>query len=139
MVLSTLTFTLVISIAVVLHLTQLSSNKTWRHYKLKVSSLSFLGGAEGTITLNTDQDEANFVASLTDIIKEWGFDGLDVDLESGSNLVHGSQIQARLGQALLQIEQNMGGDMYLTMAPEHPYVQGGFVAYSGIWGAYIHY
>ncbi|USD40533.1 chitinase [Vibrio sp. SCSIO 43135] len=96
-----------------------------------------LGGAEGTITLNTDQDEAAFIASLTDIIAEWGFDGLDVDLESGSNLVHGSQIQARLGRALLQIEQNMGGDMYLTMAPEHPYVQGGFVAYSGIWGAYI--
>ncbi|MCV5640088.1 glycosyl hydrolase family 18 protein, partial [Escherichia coli] len=85
------------------------------------------GGAEGTITLNTDQDEANFVSSLTGLIAEWGFDGLDVDLESGSNLVHGSQIQARLGRALLQIEQNMGGDMYLTMAPEHPYVQGGYV------------
>ncbi|GAA5647279.1 Ig-like domain-containing protein [Vibrio proteolyticus] len=96
-----------------------------------------LGGAEGTITLNTDEDEAHFVSSLTQIIQEWGFDGLDVDLESGSNLVHGSQIQARLGRALLQIEQNIGGDMYLTMAPEHPYVQGGFVAYSGIWGAYI--
>lgn len=96
-----------------------------------------LGGAEGTITLNTDQDEANFVSSLTALIAEWGFDGLDVDLESGSNLLHGSQIQARLGGALLQIEQNMGGDMYLTMAPEHPYVQGGYIAYSGIWGAYI--
>lgn len=67
-----------------------------------------LGGAEGTITLNTDQDESNFVSSLTGLIAEWGFDGLDVDLESGSNLVHGSQIQARLGRALLQIEQNMG-------------------------------
>lgn len=96
-----------------------------------------LGGAEGTITLNTDTDEANFIASLTDIVAEWGFDGLDVDLESGSNLLHGTQIQARLGRALLQIEQNMGGDMYLTMAPEHPYVQGGWIAYSGIWGAYI--
>ncbi|NTS77825.1 chitinase [Catenovulum sp. SM1970] len=96
-----------------------------------------LGGAEGTITLNTDSDEVNFVNSLTDIIAEWGFDGLDVDLESGSNLLHGTQIQARLGRALMQIEQNMGGDMYLTMAPEHPYVQGGHIAYSGIWGAYV--
>ncbi|EEN98284.1 chitinase [Vibrio cholerae] len=104
--------------------------------KGKVFVLS-LGGAEGTITLNTDQDEANFVSSLTALIKEWGFDGLDVDLESGSNLVHGSQIQARLGRALKQIEKNIGGDMFLTMAPEHPYVQGGMVAYSGIWGAYI--
>ncbi|MCG7570841.1 Ig-like domain-containing protein [Pseudoalteromonas sp. CNC9-20] len=102
----------------------------------KVVVLS-LGGAEGTITLETDSDEANFVASLTNIINEWGFDGLDVDYESGSNLVHGSQIQARLGRALKQIEQNIGGDMYLTMAPEHPYVHGGMVAYSGIWGAYI--
>ncbi|MCA2471134.1 chitinase, partial [Vibrio alginolyticus] len=33
-----------------------------------------LGGAEGTITLNTDQDEANFVSSLTGLIAEWGFD-----------------------------------------------------------------
>ncbi len=96
-----------------------------------------LGGAEGTITLNTDSDEAAFVSSLSNIIEEWGFDGLDIDLESGSNLVHGSQIQARLPRALRAIEANMVGDMYLTMAPEHPYVQGGMVAYSGIWGAYI--
>ncbi len=96
-----------------------------------------LGGAEGTLTLNTDSDEANFISSLSAIIDEWGFDGLDVDYESGSNLVHGSQIQTRLPRALKQIEQNMGGNMYLTMAPEHPYVHGGMIAYSGIWGAYI--
>ncbi|HBV77330.1 MULTISPECIES: Ig-like domain-containing protein [Vibrio] len=104
--------------------------------KGKVFVLS-LGGAEGTITLNTDLDEQHFISSLTELINQWGFDGLDIDLESGSGLVHGSQIQARLGRALLQIEQNIGGDLYLTMAPEHPYVQGGMVAYSGIWGAYI--
>ncbi|WP_440055398.1 Ig-like domain-containing protein [Pseudoalteromonas sp. T1lg65] len=102
----------------------------------KVFVLS-LGGAEGTITLNTDADEANFVSSLTQLIQEWGFDGLDIDLESGSNLLHGSQIQARLPRALKQIEQNIGGNMVLTMAPEHPYVHGGMIAYSGIWGAYI--
>ncbi|MFD2178979.1 Ig-like domain-containing protein [Veronia pacifica] len=96
-----------------------------------------LGGAEGTITLNTDSDEVNFVSSLTALINEWGFDGLDIDLESGSNLLHGSQIQARLPRALLKIEENIGGNLYLTMAPEHPYVHGGMIAYSGIWGAYI--
>ena len=104
--------------------------------KGKVFVLS-LGGAEGTITLNSDTDEQHFISSLTSLINEWGFDGLDIDLESGSGLVHGSQIQARLGGALLQIEKNIGGDMFLSMAPEHPYVQGGMVAYSGIWGAYI--
>ncbi len=96
-----------------------------------------LGGAEGNITLNTDADETNFIASLSAIVNEWGFSGLDIDLESGSNLLHGTQIQARLPRALKAIEANMGGDMYLTMAPEHPYVHGGMIAYTGIWGAYI--
>lgn len=95
-----------------------------------------LGGAEGTITLNTDTDEANFVSSLTGLINEWGFDGIDIDLESGSQLLHGTQIQARLPGAIRAIDTNVGG-MALTMAPEHPYVQGGQTAYSGIWGAYL--
>jgi chitinase len=102
----------------------------------KVVALS-LGGAEGTITLNTDSDETNFVNTLTGVIKEWGFDGIDVDLESGSGLVHGAQIQSRLVTAIKTLNTNVGGNMYLSMAPEHPYVQGGAVAYSGLWGAYL--
>ncbi len=116
--------------------TQFKQDMAALQAKGKIFVLS-LGGAEGTITLNTAEDEANFISSLTAIIADWGFDGLDIDLESGSNLLHGTQIQARLPTALKKIEANMGGDMYLTMAPEHPYVQGGMVAYSGIWGAYI--
>jgi chitinase len=102
----------------------------------KIVALS-LGGAEGNITLNTDSDEASFVSSLTGILTEWGFDGIDVDLESGSGLTHGSQIQTRLVSAIKKINTNVGGDMYLSMAPEHPYVQGGVVAFSSIWGAYL--
>ena len=102
----------------------------------KVFVLS-LGGAEGTITLNNDQHQANFVASLTDVVLDWGFDGIDVDLESGSGIVVGSEIQGRIGEALLQIEANLGRDLYLTMAPEHPYVHGGMVAVAGPWGAYL--
>lgn len=102
----------------------------------KIVALS-LGGAEGTITLNSATAEANFVSSLTNIINEWGFNGIDVDLESGSGLVHGSQIQSRLVTAIKAINTNVGGNMYLSMAPEHPYVHGGVVAYSSIWGAYL--
>jgi chitinase len=102
----------------------------------KIVALS-LGGAEGTITLNNAQSEANFVSSLTNIIQDYGFDGIDVDLESGSGLVHGSAIQQRLVTAIKAINTNVGGNMYLSMAPEHPYVQGGVVAFSSIWGAYL--
>ena len=78
-----------------------------------------LGGAEGTITLNTAANENSFVSSLTAIINEWGFEGLDVDLESGSGLLHGSQIQARLPGALKAIQANISGNMYISMAPEY--------------------
>ncbi|PMH42134.1 hypothetical protein BCU68_14610 [Vibrio sp. 10N.286.49.B3] len=98
-----------------------------------------LGGAEGTIILNDDASQQAFVDSLTDIVIEWGFDGLDVDYESGSGLVNGSEIQQRLPVALRQIQDKLGRDLYLTMAPEHPYVQGGYVSMANgtVWGAYL--
>ncbi|MGF1736465.1 Ig-like domain-containing protein [Photobacterium satsumensis] len=98
-----------------------------------------LGGAEGTIILNNDASEQAFVDSLTAIVQEWGFDGLDVDYESGSGLVNGSEIQKRLPRALRSIQDKLGRDLYLTMAPEHPYVQGGYVsiANGSVWGAYL--
>lgn len=98
-----------------------------------------LGGAEGTIILNDDLSQQAFVDSLTDIVIEWGFDGLDVDYESGSGLVNGSEIQTRLPIALRQIQGKLGRDLYLTMAPEHPYVQGGYVSMANgtVWGAYL--
>ncbi|MGF1701633.1 Ig-like domain-containing protein [Photobacterium makurazakiensis] len=98
-----------------------------------------LGGAEGTITLNNDASEQAFVESLTAIVQEWGFDGLDVDYESGSGLVNGSEIQKRLPRALRSIQDKLGRDLYLTMAPEHPYVQGGYVSVAdgSVWGAYL--
>ncbi len=104
----------------------------------KVVSLS-LGGAEGTITLSSSTHEDNFVSSLTAIINEFGFDGLDVDYESGSGISHEGAIikNKHLSNALKRINTNLGGSMYLSMAPEHPYVQGGAVAYSGIWGSYL--
>ncbi|WEM43695.1 Ig-like domain-containing protein [Photobacterium sp. DA100] len=98
-----------------------------------------LGGAEGTIILNDDASEQAFVDSLTAIVQEWGFDGLDVDYESGSGLVNGSEIQKRLPRALRSIQDKLGRDLYLTMAPEHPYVQGGYVSIAdgSVWGAYL--
>jgi chitinase len=120
----------------VLEASQLKADIAAKRAAGKIVALS-LGGAEGNITLENDSDEANFVESLTGILMDWGFDGIDVDLESGSGLVHGSQIQTRLVSAIKKINQNMGGNMYLSMAPEHPYVQGGVVAFSSVWGAYL--
>ena len=101
----------------------------------KIVVLSF-GGQNGTVTLNNDTNLANFVSSTAAILDEYGFDGIDIDLESGANVTHGAPVIQYLIEAVKQLDAAYP-DFYLSMAPEHPYVQGGYIAYSGIWGAYL--
>jgi len=97
--------------------------------------LSF-GGQNGTVTLNNSTNVANFVSSTAAILNEYGFDGIDIDLESGAGVTSGAPIITNLPIAIKQLKTSFP-NLYLSMAPEHPYVQGGFVAASGIWGAYL--
>ena len=101
----------------------------------KVVVLSF-GGQNGTITLNNSTNVANFVSSTAAIINEYGFSGIDWDIEGGI-VVHGSPVLANTVTAIKQLRAQFGSNFYLSMAPEHPFVHGGFVAWGGIWGAYI--
>lgn len=94
------------------------------------------GGEKGTVTLNNSTNLANFVNSTAAIINEYGFDGVDIDLESGAGVLHGAPVISNMVSAIKQLNA-MFPDLYVSMAPEHPYVQGGYVAYSGIWGAYL--
>lgn len=94
------------------------------------------GGEKGTVTLNNSTNLANFVNSTAAIINEYGFDGVDIDLESGAGVMHGAPVISNMVSAIKQLHA-MFPDLYVSMAPEHPYVQGGYVAYSGIWGAYL--
>ncbi len=96
-----------------------------------------LGGQNGTVTLNNAAQVANFVDSMEDVIRYFGFDGVDIDLESGAGVLHGAPVQTNLVTAIKQLSARIGPSFYLSMAPEHPYVQGGFSAYSSIWGAYL--
>ncbi len=94
------------------------------------------GGEKGTVTLNNSTNLANFVNSTAAIINEYGFDGVDIDLESGAGVMHGAPVISNMVSAIKQLHA-MYPDLYVSMAPEHPYVQGGYVAYTGIWGAYL--
>ncbi|KAF0694498.1 Aste57867_14633 [Aphanomyces stellatus] len=94
-----------------------------------------LGGQDGSVSLGDATETANFVASVTGLIKKYGFDGIDLDLENGVS--QGLPIINNLISAVKQVKQNVGPNFYLSMAPEHPYVQGGYATYGGIWGAYL--
>ena len=96
-----------------------------------------LGGQNGSVTLNNSTHVANFVNSLYAIVQKYGFDGIDLDLESGSGVSQGAPIQQNLVTAVKQLKARVGPGFYLSMAPEWPYVQGGYVSYGSIWGAYL--
>jgi chitinase len=103
--------------------------------KGKTVVLSF-GGQNGTVTLNNATNVTNFVNSTAAIMNEYGFDGIDIDLESGAGVSWGAGVVSNLPIAVKQLKAKFP-NLYLSMAPEHPYVQGGYVAASGIWGAYL--
>ncbi|OQS00880.1 hypothetical protein THRCLA_05827 [Thraustotheca clavata] len=94
-----------------------------------------LGGQDGSVSLANDMERANFVDSVYGLLRKFGFDGIDLDLESGVS--QGLPIINNIIVAVKQIRQRIGPSFYLSMAPEHPYVQGGYGAYGSIWGAYL--
>ena len=107
-----------------------------------------IGGANATVHLNSDLERDQFVSSVLDIIADYGFDGIDIDLEGASVSSTGGTIANptdasinRLIDAINtiadQFEITNGTPMMLTMAPETAYVQGGMSAFGGIWGAYL--
>lgn len=105
-----------------------------------------IGGANGTIELSSEQARQNFVSTMKDIIDTYGFNGLDIDLEGSSLSLNGGDTDFRnpttpkivnLISAVRDILNSYGSDFMLTMAPETAYVQGGYVAYGGPWGAYL--
>lgn len=107
-----------------------------------------IGGANGVINIADDTQKENFITSLNNLIATYGFDGIDIDIEHGDCINASGTIVAptdlgtiHLVEAIQSImstyEQNHGHKMFLTMAPETAYVQGGISGYGSIWGGYL--
>lgn len=104
-----------------------------------------LGGQNGHIGFANDQQYETFFETSVAIIEEYGFDGFDVDLE-GSSVTTGagdtvdtcsSPIQKYITKLLHAYNDRFGDDFIISMAPEHPYVQGGAIGWGSPWGAYL--
>ncbi len=100
-----------------------------------------IGGAAAGINLNSTAVVQRFIETIIPILERDGYDGIDIDIESG--LVAGpsfqelSPSQSGLLTIILAVTDHFGPDFMLTMAPETAYVTGGAVAYGGPWGAYL--
>ncbi|MAS52453.1 MAG: hypothetical protein CMD20_04535 [Flavobacteriales bacterium] len=107
-----------------------------------------IGGQNAIVMLDSAAERDIFVSSVNEMIDEWGFDGLDIDLEGASlgfTDIHvqnpGDVRQQYLIEAIGLIMKNHyekhGVKLLLTMAPETLYVQGGLSTSSSKRGAYL--
>lgn len=70
-----------------------------------------VGGQNGTIVVNNDTAATNFANSAYAVLQEFGFDGIDIDLENGVNAQY-------MGQALHNLASRVGSGFVLAMAPQ---------------------
>jgi chitinase len=70
-----------------------------------------VGGERGTVSVNDSASATNFADSVYALMQEYGFDGVDIDLENGLNATY-------MTQALRALSAKAGPSMILTMAPQ---------------------
>jgi len=97
-----------------------------------------IGGATETITLNTSGDVSNFVSSVSSIIHQYGFDGIDIDFENNSLQLNAGDTNfanpttpavVNLISALRQLHNQFGANFMITFAPETFFAQLAFQFY----------
>jgi chitinase len=70
-----------------------------------------VGGEKGNVTINSDASATAFANSAYALMQEYGFNGVDIDLEHGISSTY-------LTKALRQLSAKAGPGMVLTMAPQ---------------------
>jgi chitinase len=70
-----------------------------------------VGGQNGTISVSDATSASNFASSVFSLIKQYGFNGVDIDLENGVNPTF-------MASALEQLETDVGSSLIITLAPQ---------------------
>jgi chitinase len=70
-----------------------------------------VGGERGTVSVNDAASATNFANSVYALMQEYGFDGVDIDLENGLNATY-------MTQALRSLSAKAGSSLIITMAPQ---------------------
>jgi chitinase len=70
-----------------------------------------VGGQNGTVSVSDATSAGNFASSVYSIIRQYGFDGVDIDLENGVNPTY-------MASALQQLRGDVGSSLLITLAPQ---------------------
>jgi chitinase len=105
-----------------------------------------LGGGGEHFTLDDPARVPNYVASVSRIVSEYGFDGVDIDFESPSLSIAPGDTDFRhpttpsivnLISALRQLHDRFGPDFMISLVPEGTQIPSGYPSYGGQFGSYL--
>lgn len=105
-----------------------------------------LGGGGQHFTLADSKRVPAFVASVAQIVSEYGFDGIDIDFESPSLSIDPGDTDYRrpttpsivnLISALRQLRDRFGPGFMISLVPEGTQIPSGFPSYGGQFGSYL--
>ena len=105
-----------------------------------------LGGGGVYVSLDSPQSVDNLVSSVTRIVADYGFDGIDIDLESPSlNLAPGdtnfknptTPSVVNLIAGLRQLREHFGPGFMISLVPEGTQIPSGYPSYGGQFGSYL--
>jgi chitinase len=126
-------------------LAQMKDDIAWLKVQGKTVLISLGGGGE-YFTLDRASSIPNFVNSVTQIVTEYGFDGIDLDFESPSLVLDAGDTDFRhpktasvvnLIAALHQLREHLGPKFLLTLVPEGTQIPAGYAGYGGQFGSYL--
>jgi chitinase len=70
-----------------------------------------VGGQDGTISVDSAASATEFASSVYSLIQQYGFNGVDIDLENGVD-------PSYMASALEQLESDVGSSLIITLAPQ---------------------
>jgi chitinase len=105
-----------------------------------------LGGGGQHFTLADPARVPTYVSSVTKIVEEYGFDGIDIDFESPSLSIDPGDTDFKhpttpsivnLINALRQLHDHFGPQFMISLVPEGTQIPGGYPSYGGQFGSYL--
>jgi chitinase len=105
-----------------------------------------LGGGGEHFTLADPNRVPNYVSSVTQIVTEYGFDGIDIDFESPSLSIDPGDTDFKhpttpsivnLISALHQLHDHFGPAFMISLVPEGTQIPSGYPSYGGQFGSYL--
>ena len=126
-------------------LAQMKDDIAWLKSQGKKVLISLGGGGE-YFTLAQTASIPNFVNSVTQIVEQYGFDGIDLDFESPSLVLDPGDTDFRhpktpsvvnLITGLRQLREHFGPDFMLSLVPEGTQIPAGYPGYGGQFGSYL--